>query len=95
VDAAHKSKERIKFCKINVSIQIFTYLATVASVEVDEEDGMHDIDKGSRTKLDSHANMLVVGRHAYIKWDTGRVADVSPFTPDYALMQLQIVDAAV
>ena len=52
-------------------------------------------DEGSRTELDSHANMPVVGRHAYIISDTGRMADVSPFTPDYASMQLRIVDAAV
>ena len=54
-----------------------------------------DKEEGSRTELDSHANMPVVGRHAYIISDTGRVADVSPFTPDYASMQLRIVDAAV
>ena len=39
--------------------------------------------------------MLVVGRHTYIISDTGQVTDVSPFTPDYALMQLHIVDAVV
>jgi hypothetical protein len=97
VDAAHESREedkRIKLCKIKVPIQIFTYLATVADVEVDDGDGMND-EEDSRTELDSHANMPVVGRHAYIISDTGRVADVSPFTPDYESMQLRIVDAAV
>ena len=97
VDAAYESKEeeeRIKLFKITVPTQIFAYLATVADVEVDEEGGMNE-DEGSRTELDSHANMPVVGRHAYIISDTGRMADVSPFTPDYASMQLRIVDAAV
>ncbi len=97
VDAAYESKEeeeRIKLFKIKVPTQIFAYLATVADVEVDEEGGMNE-DEGSRTELDSHANMPVVGRHAYIISDTGRMADVSPFTPDYASMQLRIVDAAV
>jgi hypothetical protein len=97
VDAAYESKEeeeRIKLFKIKVPTQIFAYLATVANVEVDEEGGMNE-DEGSRTELDSHANMPVVGRHAYIISDTGRMADVSPFTPDYASMQLRIVDAAV
>ena len=97
VDAAHESREedkRIKLCKIKVPIQIFTYLATIADVEIDDGDGMND-EEDSRTELDSHANMPVVGRHAYIISDTGRVADVSPFTPDYESMQLRIVDAAV
>jgi hypothetical protein len=49
-----------------------------------------------RTELDSHANMPVVGRHGtYIISDTGRIADVNPFTPDYDSMQVPIVDAAV
>ncbi len=90
MDAAYESneeEERIKLCKIKVPTQIFAYLATVANVEVDEEGGMKE-DEGSRTELDSHANMPVVGRHAYIISDTGRMADVSPFTPDYASMQL-------
>jgi hypothetical protein len=97
VDAAHGSKakeERTKLCKINVPIQIFAYLATVANVEVDDNANMNE-EEDSRTELDSHANMPVVGRHAYIVSDTGRVADMSPFTPDYASMQLRIVDAAV
>jgi hypothetical protein len=99
VDAAHESKEeekRIKLYEIKVPLQIFALLSTIAEVAVDEEDedGMID-DEVSRTELDSHANMPVVGRHAYLISDTGRVADVSPFTPDYSSMQLRIVDAAV
>jgi hypothetical protein len=95
VDAADESKKRIKLCNIKVPIQIFAYLATVANVEVDDEGGM-DKDEGSRTELNSHANMPVVGRHAYIISDTGRMADVSPFTPpDFKSMRLCIVDAAV
>ena len=39
--------------------------------------------------------MPVVGRHAYVISDTGKLADVSPFTPDYASMQIRVVDAAV
>jgi hypothetical protein len=40
-------------------------------------------------------NMPVVGRHAFIISDTGQVADVNAFTPDYEPMQLSIVDAAI
>ena len=39
--------------------------------------------------------MPVVGRHAYTISYTGRVTYVSPFTPEYASMQLRIGDAAV
>jgi hypothetical protein len=39
--------------------------------------------------------MPVIGSHAYIISDTGRVADVSPFTPDYSSMKIRVVDAAV
>jgi hypothetical protein len=49
----------------------------------------------SRTELDSHANMAVVGRNAYIISDTGRIADVNPFRPDYDSMQMLIMYAAI
>jgi hypothetical protein len=39
--------------------------------------------------------MPVIGRHAYIISETGKIADVSPFTPDYKSMEIPIVDAAV
>jgi hypothetical protein len=39
--------------------------------------------------------MPVVGRHAYILLDTGRIADVNPFTPDYNSMQVSTVNAVV
>ena len=40
-------------------------------------------------------NIIVVGHYDYIISDLGWVADVSPFTPDYAKMKFCIVDAAV
>ena len=39
--------------------------------------------------------MPVVGQHAYILSDTGKVADVNPFMPDYQAIQVPIVDAAI
>ena len=42
-----------------------------------------DGDGLSRTDLDSHANMVVVGNHAAIINDAIRRADVIPFTLDY------------
>ena len=49
----------------------------------------------SRTDLDSHANMPVVGRHAYIFRYTGKTASVNAFSPDYDPLETKIVDAAV
>ena len=49
----------------------------------------------SRTDLDSHVNMAVVGTHSTIISDTARIANVSPYTPDYKSMQVKIVDAVV
>ena len=49
----------------------------------------------SRTELDSHANMPVVGKHAYIIAETSKKVDVSPFTPDYKLLTVPLVDAMV
>ena len=49
----------------------------------------------SCTELDSHANMPVVGKHAYIIAKTGKKVDVSPFTPDYKLLTVPLVDATV
>ena len=48
-----------------------------------------------RTELDSHANMPVIGKHAFVISYHGKTADVSPFTPDYEPMVIEIVDAAV
>ena len=49
----------------------------------------------SRTELDSHANMPVVGKHAYIIAETGKKVDMSPFTPDYKPLTIPLVDATV
>ena len=49
----------------------------------------------SCTELDSHANMPVVGKHAYIIAETGKKVDVSPFMPDYQPLMVPLVDAMV
>ena len=55
-----------------------------------------DRDGLSRTDLDSHANMVVVGKHVAITNDSSRRAEVSPFTPDYkSLIKVHIVDSAI
>ena len=43
---------------------------------------MEDMDESSTTELDSHANMPVIGKNAYILSKIGETVDVAPFTPD-------------
>ena len=65
--------------------------AEVTQVTTNEHDA-----SDARTELDSSANMVVVGHHAYILNTSGRTAQVSPFTPEYeALKEVPIVDAVV
>ena len=55
-----------------------------------------DSGEESHTELDSHANMVVVGMHAYILNYTGLNAEVSPFTSSYdALKNIPIIDAII
>ena len=56
---------------------------------------MEDVNKISRTELDSHANMPVIGRNAYILSKIGETVDVAPFTPDYIPISVELVDAAL
>ena len=68
----------------------------VANASVGDDAFMDDPDdRESIIELDSHANILVIGQHAQIMSDTGRVAEVNPFTPDYKAMKFPIVDAAI
>jgi hypothetical protein len=75
-------------CTYDLHICLYA-LQMVLALDVSEEnDG---IEESSRTELDSHANMSVVGRNACIISDTGRVANVNPFTPDYNSMMIPII----
>ena len=50
----------------------------------------------SKTELDSHANMAVVGENALIIEDTGKTVDVKPFTSECkTLDNVHIVDALI
>ena len=72
--------------------RIYSILSTVSEEMRMNEMEMH---VELRTELDSHANMPVVGKHAYIIAETGKKVDVSPFTPDYKLLTVPLVDATV
>ena len=56
---------------------------------------MEDVNISSRTELDSHANMPVIGMNAYILSKIGETVDVAPFTPDYKSINVELVDAAL
>ena len=56
---------------------------------------MEDVNELSRTELDSHANMPVTGRNAYILSKLGETVDVAPFTPDYKPISVELVDAVL
>ena len=70
------------------------YSITLAAADC-TNDAMVDDSNESRTELDSHANMPVVGKNAYIVAETGRTVDISPFTPDYKAMTVPLVNAAI
>ena len=56
---------------------------------------MEDVNELSRTELDIHANMPVIGRNAYILSKIGETVDVAPSTPDYKPISVELVDAAL
>ena len=81
-----------------LSTSLYSLIATASVCHIDGAEDEHDEGDesfDSRTELDSHANMPVVGRHSFVISDTGKVADVQAFSPDHETMQIQIVDAAV
>ena len=54
-----------------------------------------DVNESSRTELDSHANMPVIGKNAYILSKIGETVEVAPFTPDYKPISVELVNAAL
>ena len=54
-----------------------------------------ETDGQSQTELDSHANMPVVGREALVVEQSGRTVEVSPFTPDYKPIKVEVVNAII
>ena len=77
--------------QVNVGSMFYLMIATALM----DNTGPHKISAESRTELDSHANMPVVGMNAYVISQTGRSASVNPYNPDYSPMDKPIVDAAV
>ena len=65
---------------------------TIANVRANENEAM---DMESRTELDSHANMAVIGRHAHILSTSDRMVEVNAFTPEHATIKAPLVDATL
>ena len=79
----------------SVSACIASLLTDTMGDCVMDDDNEPPSSSTSRTELDTHANMPVVGRNAFVISRTGETADVSAFTPDYKPMHVPIVDAAL
>ena len=61
--------------------------------EYDNTGNHNMVDSISRTDSDSHANMVLLGRHARIIAYTEKSAQVSPFIPEYkSLENVPIID---
>ena len=58
------------------------------------EEMMNDKSKMIWTELNSHANMVVIGKHCHVLAKTGRHVNMNPFTPTYKALRAPIVDAA-
>ena len=76
---------------------VLSITMSMANANVSLANGVEqgDVDKDLRTELDSHSNMPVVGRNCYILSRPGKSVDVSPFTPDYEPITVELVDAAI
>ena len=69
---------------------------TISSVGESDDASVSDVeDETPRTEFDSHANMAVVGKHAYILNVSGKKARVQPYSPNYKPQDIPIVDASV
>ena len=69
--------------------------ATVSSLDGTERDSEMDSVETSRTDLDTHANMPVVGCNSYIISKTGKTTEVNAYSPEYESKLIELVDAAV
>ena len=67
----------------------------IYSIILEGTENIQDVNKSSRTELDSHANMPVIGINAYILAKIGETVDVAHFTPDYKPISVELVDAAL
>ena len=65
---------------------------TIANTGTNENDEMN---MESRTEVDSHANMAVIGWHAHILSTSDRMVEVNTFAPEHATIKAPLIDAAL
>ena len=65
------------------------------SAAMQREKVIQEEDPGSRTELDSHANMAVVRRNAHVLAESGKDVVVGAFTPELKSLSYKVVDAAI
>ena len=67
----------------------------IYSTILEGTENIQGVNESSRTELDSHANIPVIGMNAYILSKIGETVDVAPFTPDYKPISVELVDATL
>ena len=77
----------------SISKSLSRYLSYISGV--DDVQGRTEYCDDSRTELDSHANMPVLGSECYIIAKTGKSATVQPYRPDYQPMDVPIIHGAI
>ena len=75
---------------------ISTVISAIKAASVADTIGLDTSTAYPRTKLDSHANMVVLERNAYVFERTGRTCNVKPFSKELGMQQdVPIVDGAI
>ena len=81
---------------ISVSVSSLVCCAESSDSHGDcDDDSIESDGVTSRTELDSHANMAVVGKNAKVIQFTGKSTHVQAFSPDCEPQEVKIVDALV
>ena len=63
--------------------------ATIATITARDAGDNED----PRIEIDSHANMVVLGAHAFIFVSKNRICNVQPFDPSLGTLQVRFVDS--
>jgi hypothetical protein len=78
----------------NPTIDVPEWILTLIS-SMESAGESYDGNISSRTELDIHATMPVVGRNVAVISESGKTVDVCPFSHDYEPVALPVVDVAV
>ena len=101
--AGKMDKEIVPYHRFNYMLGEEMEDSISPSIPITEVSSLNTWDEIIRTELDSHANMVVLGRHCRLENPEApepgspgsRYAIVSAFSPDHKPMKVQIVDACI